>query len=360
MKKIGRNDPCPCGSGKKYKKCCGNNKVVSIDSLISQEIIQLQLRLLDYAMMHYGEDIDEILDEYMAIDIDENVEETLEFFLTNWAIFCQPIVNGKTIIEDFIQKHGSQINRPKIKAILESWIGSVPSLLHLLARENENTILVKDFLSNESMKIKVLEDGHKLEIGSILIGLPVPMENVFTFFTTFIELPADVSDFIMENMKVWYEASGENSSKEFMKNSFHEVMDGLFNISYEKVISVESFTWYHPLQKEAAKILVHMLNNDHYPEPIIQIGILLWYRYCQMRNPLIRNPFIYAAALHYLLEVTVVPTNATYRQKDIAQIYGVSIGSFSAKYREMYDVLEDDLNELYDIMEREMNISQQS
>lgn len=24
--KIGRNDPCPCGSGKKYKKCCGKNK----------------------------------------------------------------------------------------------------------------------------------------------------------------------------------------------------------------------------------------------------------------------------------------------------------------------------------------------
>ncbi|MEJ2628312.1 MAG: SEC-C metal-binding domain-containing protein [bacterium] len=22
-KKIGRNDPCPCGSGKKYKNCCG-------------------------------------------------------------------------------------------------------------------------------------------------------------------------------------------------------------------------------------------------------------------------------------------------------------------------------------------------
>ena len=24
-KKIGRNDPCPCGSGKKYKHCCGRN-----------------------------------------------------------------------------------------------------------------------------------------------------------------------------------------------------------------------------------------------------------------------------------------------------------------------------------------------
>jgi preprotein translocase subunit SecA len=24
-KKVGRNDPCPCGSGRKYKKCCGKN-----------------------------------------------------------------------------------------------------------------------------------------------------------------------------------------------------------------------------------------------------------------------------------------------------------------------------------------------
>ena len=23
--KVGRNDPCPCGSGKKYKKCCGRD-----------------------------------------------------------------------------------------------------------------------------------------------------------------------------------------------------------------------------------------------------------------------------------------------------------------------------------------------
>lgn len=24
--RVGRNDPCPCGSGKKYKKCCGAGK----------------------------------------------------------------------------------------------------------------------------------------------------------------------------------------------------------------------------------------------------------------------------------------------------------------------------------------------
>jgi uncharacterized protein YecA (UPF0149 family) len=24
-RKVGRNDPCPCGSGKKYKRCCGRS-----------------------------------------------------------------------------------------------------------------------------------------------------------------------------------------------------------------------------------------------------------------------------------------------------------------------------------------------
>jgi preprotein translocase subunit SecA len=32
-KKVGRNDPCPCGSGKKYKNCCGRPQ----NNLESQE-----------------------------------------------------------------------------------------------------------------------------------------------------------------------------------------------------------------------------------------------------------------------------------------------------------------------------------
>ncbi len=30
-KKIGRNDPCPCGSGKKYKNCCLKKEIQTVD-----------------------------------------------------------------------------------------------------------------------------------------------------------------------------------------------------------------------------------------------------------------------------------------------------------------------------------------
>ena len=34
MSKIGRNDPCPCGSGKKAKRCCWDdiNRAIGVDS----------------------------------------------------------------------------------------------------------------------------------------------------------------------------------------------------------------------------------------------------------------------------------------------------------------------------------------
>ena len=40
--KVGRNDPCPCGSGKKYKKCCLDKRQNNIETEISLQFARLQ------------------------------------------------------------------------------------------------------------------------------------------------------------------------------------------------------------------------------------------------------------------------------------------------------------------------------
>ena len=35
---VGRNDPCPCESGKKYKKCCGREETVDLQQVIDTEL----------------------------------------------------------------------------------------------------------------------------------------------------------------------------------------------------------------------------------------------------------------------------------------------------------------------------------
>jgi len=36
--KVGRNDPCPCGSGQKYKKCCGRNTVEAAPAAVAPAV----------------------------------------------------------------------------------------------------------------------------------------------------------------------------------------------------------------------------------------------------------------------------------------------------------------------------------
>ena len=45
--KLGRNDPCPCGSGLKYKKCCQNKEKLSPDELREVYLNQYKIRLKD-------------------------------------------------------------------------------------------------------------------------------------------------------------------------------------------------------------------------------------------------------------------------------------------------------------------------
>ncbi len=42
--KVGRNDPCPCGSGKKYKKCCLRAEVAAVDT--PEEFLRRRIRMV--------------------------------------------------------------------------------------------------------------------------------------------------------------------------------------------------------------------------------------------------------------------------------------------------------------------------
>jgi hypothetical protein len=72
MAKIGRNDPCPCGSGKKHKRCC-------LGAPVAQELAgtnanvpaQLHQELCPCCVDELNERADHVLDELLAGRVDE-------------------------------------------------------------------------------------------------------------------------------------------------------------------------------------------------------------------------------------------------------------------------------------------------
>ena len=68
--KVGRNQPCPYGSGKKYKKCCLGKEKVSSDLLytrLGEAHDRLAHHLMRFGLKEYGEEaLGVALDEFMA------------------------------------------------------------------------------------------------------------------------------------------------------------------------------------------------------------------------------------------------------------------------------------------------------
>ena len=63
MKKIGRNDPCPCGSGKKFKKChMGREDDLALNELGAISVEEMGDRITSLPTVHYGRS-QEIVDD---------------------------------------------------------------------------------------------------------------------------------------------------------------------------------------------------------------------------------------------------------------------------------------------------------
>ena len=154
MTKLGRNDPCSCGSGKKYKKCC----LVSLEAANSEYLrwrrIEASLipRLLEHAFITFGEEsifdawnefnddgLDEDDDPELADESESGDEFDLEpddeshtydpaspmnMVFMPWFLFCWTtfeitddggsMPSDMTIAESFMQTHRSRLSMDEV------------------------------------------------------------------------------------------------------------------------------------------------------------------------------------------------------------------------------------------------------
>ena len=89
MAKIGRNDPCPCGSGKKHKKCCsasGASPVAGVEVVPSSSA--LHHHACDACGVGVGDEIDEINDR-----ADHILDEILDGRVDHAEALCHDFIH---------------------------------------------------------------------------------------------------------------------------------------------------------------------------------------------------------------------------------------------------------------------------
>ncbi|KIO69175.1 hypothetical protein B4064_1389 [Caldibacillus thermoamylovorans] len=340
MKKIGRNDLCPCGSGKKYKNCCGKSNVITMESLIEKELTNVQVDLLKFALENYEEEVNDFIADWLEeLDIPEEALEMFYFFTLVWAITDFEIY-GKTILEHFIDKKGSKWNRPRIRNILPTWSQAKPSVA-IIEEQDENQLLtLEDIFTNEIKKVKVLED-HPVETGGIVVGILLPAGEIFIFFTSFIDLPAGLTEKVKKGVYQLFEKSDEGNPNEFLSTFYPEILHFFI---FGPNPAAEDLEWLSPKHLEVAQEFQDYM-EDIYDEVIIKLGVYLWHQYCLKKNPKVMKPSVYVATLRYLID-QFIPYGEWVTQNELAEEFEISSSSLSAKYRDMEKVLKEELDEL--------------
>ena len=346
--KIGRNDPCPCGSGKKYKKCCGGSSVISIQHIVNQEIIQLQNEIIEFAINQYSDEIYSFVEENLEeIMIPDDIEDFYLLMGYNLTIFTLPVEGEKTPFELFIEQNLRHIKRPKLKEILPSWVGVTPSVTEIKTVDGPN-LVVEDVLTKETKNVIILDKeniGEEIQLkeGTLLFGFLVPIGESYTFFTTYIDFKNQenkISQLIIDE----YEINEDLSPQEFMEYSFLLLLDRAFYTVFSLSI-LEDMSWDDPKYEEVAELYKSQIEREDYNDTLLMTGLVIWSKYCEKKRPQIKNVGLYAAAIHYVVSRNV-PYYRKITLKELQETYGANSNSISERARQIEWEMQDFLTRL--------------
>lgn len=185
--KVGRNEPCPCGSGKKYKKCC----------MQAQEIKENTKRSLRKKILEFSREplfkIEFEEAKKIFFESREPDEGDMTMFI-DWFIHDYRLKDyGKRIIELFyLEKH--PYLAPMEKEILKGWQDTALRVyeitgiergigIHIKDLFNDNEIFVNDIRSSRGMTIwdicamRVIKTLGKFYLSGAACLLPATAKN---------------------------------------------------------------------------------------------------------------------------------------------------------------------------------------
>ncbi|MDF2857516.1 MAG: hypothetical protein K0Q87_3367 [Neobacillus sp.] len=316
--------------------------------MLESEIDDLQRQILQFAGQYFGDELQEdFLDyeEHLMI-AQEQERQFYELMHAIWFILFEPLEDGETILEKFIETESAKIRRPKLREILKTWTDARTIAGKVLEIEN-NKLIVEDGLTSEVLTAFVVNKSIEIEKGCFFVGVIVPYEQNYLFYPTAFDLPQlqseHASEFIIDSSLEY----GYDSPAEYYTDFFVQILHDLPMLGSEKTI--DTIEWPAPIYKEVAELFQEELNSQGEAELVVQTGVLLWSMFCEKRQKRIKNPMVYVAALHYLLS-TIAPVVKEYTQKEVAELYQVSVGTVSSIYREIEDTLEHELTELMEMI----------
>lgn len=195
--KPGRNEPCPCGSGRKYKHCC--MLIVHVPDDAPVDLVWRRLRvllegyapeMLRFIELTYGEEaFEEAWDEFVCFDDVECDPQSRVFQLfLSWFFHCWSPDADETGIADtslhkrrptelYLERRGRRLD-PLLRRYLESLLSAPLSFFEVLSCDPGRSMGLRDIMTGEEHEVAERQATKDLQRGDILFAQLAKMERL--------------------------------------------------------------------------------------------------------------------------------------------------------------------------------------
>ncbi|MGX9136345.1 SEC-C metal-binding domain-containing protein [Rummeliibacillus sp. JY-2-4R] len=324
----GRNDPCPCGSGKKYKKCCALKEAVTVEEVYEEELERILQTFYDVyplrkdykSYIDFADNWHKMLDSYLIEDMIDAVAMDVFFF------------HERTDIWDYyLQKVKKETVRPSTLEVIETWNHPTMIIAKVVDVE-ENYMVVQNILTNEMFHLR--REGEKpvpVDVHVFCFTLPdgSKMENHFLAVSSMIFFPKDHQE-VFEKVTANFKEQDQLDEQAFWKEH---------SLTLWKELGEHGFEGGEFTDFEAdvfLKVLEFLEARNRDPKTVLDIVE----DYVVERQPKARKAVAIAAgAIRFGGEVGLFdPIEITV--KDLADEFGVSTSSLNKYYNELKEYYE--------------------
>jgi hypothetical protein len=223
MSKIGRNDPCYCGSGKKYKQChMKADKAAEKERRAwSQAATWLRRDLMKFARdsrfnKSFALAVPLFWNDYYDMDNVEqmSVLEALRF--TDWFAFDYELEDGRYLIQVYHEEKQEELSVHQ-KAVLEGWLDAAPSGAYELTGYEGQMLSLRDITTGEEYEVYEAGGRGVVEIGEVIMARILPVHDQLEFSSSPAYLPGDEIQDLPEKLK-----AAEDAYKEEHPDASHE------------------------------------------------------------------------------------------------------------------------------------------
>lgn len=333
MRKPKRNEPCSCGSGKKYKRCCGANTNNSSNvQTMNDTLYRIHQDLISFATNKYNITLQEqltLLDSPAIMD--EDTKDIYQIGLTPWIVATTPCLNNKdTIFERFYRQNQARVS-PLAKSILVKWPRTLPSVYEIISIDSpkRNFLQIRELRTMETFDVPFERANSNFTEGGLLIGMLIPFVQHDNFLFSMVTLYDRDTNFYIELLDTYSKKDGG------LKGNFPQFLQEALQSG------ATEFVWEHPQHEEVANLFAEKMETNEIDDDTIGIGITLWNDFCKKENPTIQKTEPYAAALDFYIQKEVLQ-KPDVRQVQVAEQYDTSPSTLSRIYRNMVNVLQTD------------------